>query len=34
MKTTAGSFSPFTKAKMQYFDHTDIAGARKWLAEA
>jgi SpoIIAA-like len=25
---------PFTKAKMQYFDHTDAAGARKWLAEA
>jgi SpoIIAA-like len=24
---------PFTKAKMQYFDHTDIAGARKWSAE-
>ena len=24
---------PFTKAKMQYFDHTDVAGARKWLAE-
>ena len=25
---------PFTKATVQYFDHTDIAGARKWLAEA
>jgi hypothetical protein len=25
---------PFMKAKMQYFDHTDIVGARKWLAEA
>ena len=24
---------PFTKAKIQYFDHTDVAGARKWLAE-
>ena len=24
---------PFTKAKMQYFDHADVAGARKWLAE-
>ena len=24
----------FTKAKMQYFDHTDDAGARKRLAEA
>jgi hypothetical protein len=22
---------PFTKAKIQYFDHNDIAGARKWL---
>jgi len=25
---------PFTKATVQYFDHTDDAGARKWLAEA
>jgi hypothetical protein len=25
---------PFTKAKIQYFDHTDIAGARKWLDES
>jgi len=25
---------PFTKAKTRYFDHTDDAGARKWLAEA
>ena len=24
---------PFTKTKMQYFDHADVAGARKWLAE-
>ena len=24
---------PFTRAKIQYFDHTDTAGARKWLAE-
>jgi hypothetical protein len=24
---------PFMKAKVQYFDHTDVAGARKWLAE-
>ena len=23
----------FTKATTRYFDHTDIAGARKWLAE-
>ncbi|HUZ07708.1 MAG TPA: STAS/SEC14 domain-containing protein [Candidatus Paceibacterota bacterium] len=27
-------FKPFTKATIRYFDHTDIAGARKWLAEA
>ena len=25
---------PFTKAKFRYFDHTDIAGARKWLDES
>jgi hypothetical protein len=25
---------PFTKAKNRYFDHTDDAGAQKWLAEA
>ena len=25
---------PFTKAKVRYFDHTDIAEARKWLSEA
>ena len=25
---------PFTKATVQYFDHTDDAGARKWLVEA
>lgn len=25
---------PFTKAEIQYFDHTDVAGARKWLAGA
>jgi hypothetical protein len=25
--------TPFTKATTRYFDHTDIAGARKWLAE-
>lgn len=25
---------PFTKATIQYFDHTDIAGARKWLDES
>ena len=25
---------PFTKAKVQYFDHTDIAGARQWLEES
>jgi hypothetical protein len=24
---------PFTKAKIQYFDHTEISGARKWLAQ-
>jgi hypothetical protein len=24
---------PFTKATVQYFDHTDAAEARKWLAE-
>ena len=25
---------PFTKAKVQCFDHANIAGARKWLREA
>ena len=25
---------PFTKATVRYFDHTDIAEARKWLDEA
>lgn len=25
---------PFTKAKVRYFDHADVAKARKWLAEA
>ena len=25
---------PFTKAAIRYFDHTDVAEARKWLAEA
>jgi hypothetical protein len=25
---------PFTKAKVKYFDHSDAAEARKWLAEA
>ena len=25
---------PFTKAKTQYFDHTDFAGARRWLDES
>jgi hypothetical protein len=25
---------PFTNAKIQYFDHTNIIGARKWLVEA
>jgi hypothetical protein len=25
---------PFTKAKIQYFDHADAAKARKWLANA
>jgi len=25
---------PFTKATVRYFDHTDGAAARKWLAEA
>ena len=25
---------PFTKATVRYFDHTDAAEARKWLAEA
>ena len=25
---------PFTKATIQYFDHTKAAEARKWLAEA
>ena len=24
---------PFTLADVRYFDHTDIEGARKWLAE-
>ncbi len=24
---------PFMKAKLQYFDHTDIADARKWLTQ-
>jgi hypothetical protein len=27
-------FKPFTKATVRYFDHTDAAGARKWLVEA
>ena len=27
-------FKPFTKATIRYFDHTDIAGARKWLDES
>jgi hypothetical protein len=25
---------PFTKATIRYFDHTDVAEARKWLDEA
>lgn len=25
---------PFTRATTRYFDHTDAAGARKWLAQA
>jgi hypothetical protein len=25
---------PFTKAKIKYFDHADLAEAHKWLAEA
>ena len=25
---------PFMKAKIQYFDHADVAGARRWLAQA
>jgi SpoIIAA-like len=25
---------PFTKATIRYFDHSDVAEARKWLAEA
>ena len=25
---------PFTKATIRYFDHIDIAGARKWLGES
>lgn len=25
---------PFTKTAMRYFDHADIAEARKWLSEA
>jgi hypothetical protein len=25
---------PFTKAKIQYFDHTDVASARKWLEQS
>ncbi len=25
---------PFTKAAVQYFEHADAAGARKWLADA
>jgi hypothetical protein len=24
---------PFTKAKIQYFDYTNFAGAQKWLAQ-
>jgi hypothetical protein len=24
---------PFTKAKVRYYDHTDIAEAQKWLTE-
>jgi hypothetical protein len=27
-------FKPFTKATTRYFDHADVAEARKWLAEA
>jgi hypothetical protein len=27
-------FKPFTKATSRYFDHTNIAGARKWLDES
>ena len=27
-------FKPFTKAESRYFDHTDIAGAQKWLEES
>ena len=27
-------YKPFTKATVRYFDHTDMAGARKWLDEA
>jgi hypothetical protein len=25
---------PFTSAEIRYFDHTDLAGARKWLDES
>ena len=27
-------FRPFTKAPVRYFDHTDVADAQRWLAEA
>jgi hypothetical protein len=27
-------FKPFTRATTRYFDHSDIAGARKWLDES
>ena len=26
--------TPFTKAKIRYFDHADVIEAKKWLAEA
>ena len=29
----AAFFKPFTKAKIRYFDHSDIASAREWLEE-
>jgi hypothetical protein len=34
MKATMGGCSPFTKATVQHFDHTDTAEARKWLDES
>jgi len=33
-RVMAAFCKPFTKAKMQYFDHTNTAMARKWLDES